>query len=190
MKRIFDAKKKYEETEIPSELECIVADAIAKSSPKKKKSAAFYTKILAPVAVCAAICIAVGVNGTVHDVPVEADTEISLARAMPEAAKNARMTPMTDVCRPTAGTERMNGEVRGNNASVIYTDEAYISLSCVDEQGIKRYLNFAQTDGKDVSLEDLGIEGYARVTPFYISSYDTVVVLLDGREKEIKISRR
>lgn len=189
MKRIYEAKKKYEEIEIPSELSERVSSAIEKSVPKKR-SPLFYTKILAPVAVCAAICIAVGMNGIPQtEIAEEEVAEASDDVAVAEMSKNARMTPMNDVCQPTAGTERMNEEVKENDASVIYSGETYISISRVDEQGKIRYLNFTQFDAEKVSLEMLGIYGYDSETPFYINSADTVVVIVDGAEKEIKINR-
>ncbi len=191
MKRILEAKKKYEEIEIPSELKEIVSSAIEKSTPKKR-GPLFYTKVLAPIALCAAICIAIGISGIGEVSPIENDAEaemVSDTTATAEMAKSARMMPMADVCYPTAGTERMNEAMAENDASVIYSDENYISISFIDEYGSMKYLNFTQIDGADITLEDLGIEGYAPETPFYISSYDTVVVLIDGTEKEIKISR-
>lgn len=211
MKRILEEKKKYNEIEIPQELSSRVSAAIGQSKPKK--GAGFYIKVLAaPVAVCAAICVAIGINGLPDDVPAkeettETDTVVAgggnaavprtanaipddaAPVATPEAAKNARMSPVEDVCQPTSGTARMNEEVEKNNASVIYTDGEYISLFRVDEHGTKCYLNFTQIDGKDVYPEDFGIEGYDVGTSFYISSYDTVVLVVDGTEKEIKISR-
>ncbi len=194
MKRVYDAKKKYEEIEIPSELGERVSAAIAQSKLKKKKGFAFYTKVLAaPVAVCAVICVAVAVNGNRGAPPIESD-EKTVADATDDVAvvevtKSARMAPMNDVCQPTAGTERMNEEVTENNSSVIYSGETYISISCTDEQGNIKYLNFTQVGGEDISLQELGIEGYDDGTPFYISSDDTVVVILDGVEKEFEINR-
>ncbi|MBR3848589.1 MAG: hypothetical protein IKM21_04805 [Oscillospiraceae bacterium] len=194
MKRILEEKKKYNEIEIPSELGERVALAIEQSKVKKKKGLAFYVKVLAaPVAVCAAIGIAIGISGIGEGSPIENDEEIAMVSdttATAEMAKSARMTPMNDVYHATAGTERMNEEVTKNNSSVIYSGETYISISRVDEQGKVRYLNFTQVDAENVSLEMLGIEGYDGETPFYVNSDDTVVVIVDGVEKEIEIKRK
>jgi len=92
VKRIYDAKREYLETEIPSELSARVSEAIEKRSPERR-GLAFYTKtVIAPIAVCAAICIAIGLGAVPNEVPEEAadDEAISLARAMPTADTAAK----------------------------------------------------------------------------------------------------
>ena len=194
MKRILEEKKKYDEIEIPQELSSRVSAAIEQSKNRTKRGFEFYVKVLAaPVAVCAAICIAVGVNGIFVKTPIENDekavAEVTDDIAVAEMAKSSRMMPLNDSYKPTAGTERMNKAMEENAASVIYTDENYISLSSVDEEGNVKYLNFSQVSGEDVFLDDLGIEGYNKETPFYIASADTAVVIIDGAETKRYINR-
>lgn len=83
MKRILEQKKKYDEIEIPQELSSRVSAAIEQSKNRTKRGFGFYVKVLAaPVAVCAAICIAIGMNGLPDYAPsVENDAEKDVVQA-------------------------------------------------------------------------------------------------------------
>ncbi len=203
MDKLYKAKQVYNSIEIPPELNKIVESAIEESrKPVAKKVP--YIKILAPVAACAAICIALGAGGLLSDVENEAltidgasvgESEISIARAMPEAyAKssfNGETSFASDTPYSTMVSERVESErQKGRKLELIYMDETFAVFKSVsDDTDEVVYCNFRQSDGEDVTLSELGITQFGENVVFYINSKDSVTVIENGSEKQYAMQR-
>lgn len=176
MKRIYDAKKKYKEIEIPQELSSRVSMAIEQSKPKKKGTG-FYVKVFAgPVAVCAAICIAIGLGAMPGNVPVEVagDEELlSLARAIPTEDSGAKTEA---AAMPKSRAINRDFEMLSDKAENLLPIDEPVEMefmSGVGAWGTKLVLNPDGTftgEFSDADMGDMG-EGYPDGT-MYICSFD------------------
>ncbi len=195
MDKIYRAKQIYTSIEIPPELNSIVASAIEKSkAPKNNRFS--YIRVLAPCAACVAICVALASHGFFSDggnsfgrIGKEAEAGISVASEMPGANVRGAKLAMEDTPYSTMVSSRVESErEKGNELVLIYLDENFASFCTSSaEDGTVRYSNFRQDTGEDVSLSELGIEGYPDNTQFYIRSAEKIVIVDNGTETELNI---
>ena len=84
------AKEKYNSTEIPRELETVVENSIRRFEKKEKSRAGIRFVHIAPVAVCAVICLAVGISTLPENAPDESlVTSDSADAGVPKLARSA-----------------------------------------------------------------------------------------------------
>lgn len=84
------AKEKYNSTEIPRELETVVENSIRRFEKKQKSRARIRFVHIAPVAVCAVICLAIGISTLPENAPDESLVTADSADAgVPKLARSA-----------------------------------------------------------------------------------------------------
>lgn len=196
----------YESIEIPSELESVIEDAIAKASPYSKVRRSVFVKLVPAVALVVLLTIAGNERMLRHGGPDygkfhEGETEVTeesemftermssefnLKRELPKQS-NVQATRALGGA-PAEECDALLDEASGE-ITEIYSDDKIMSYSITEfPSGEISFYNVWKNDGTEVKIESLiGDDSVYNSDncQFYVTSGNTLVVIKDGVEKEI-----